>query len=72
MSGVEPAASSRPARDYPRTPDGNYKYTARDGSPRYLEPYTIPSLVGEDFLIPAWVTKFFRKLFRRADTHPAR
>ena len=72
MSGMEPTTTSRPTRDYPRTPDGKYKYTAWDGSPRYLEPDTIPDIIGPDFLIPAAVTRFFRKLFRRADTHAAR
>ena len=72
MSGMEPTTTSQRTRDYPRTPDGKYKYTTRDGRPLHFEPYTIPGLVGEDFLIPAWVTKFFRKLFRRTDTPTAR
>jgi hypothetical protein len=72
MSDMQPTPTDRPTREYPRTPDGKYKYTTWDGRPLHFEPYTIPSLVGDDFLIPAWVTKFFRKLFRRADTHPAR
>jgi hypothetical protein len=72
MNGMEPTTTGRPTRAYPRTPDGKYKYTTSDGRPLHYEPYTVPSLVGEDFLIPAWVTKFFRKLFRRADTRTAR
>ncbi len=72
MNGMEPTTTSRPIRDYPRTPDGKYKYTAWDGSPRYLEPDTIPDIIGPNFLIPAFVTTFFRKLFRRKDTHAAR
>jgi hypothetical protein len=72
MSGMEPATTNRPTREYPRTPDGKYKYTAWDGSPRYLEPYTIPEIIGPNFLIPAVVTRFLRKLFRHADTRPAR
>lgn len=69
MSTMEPTTTSRPARPYPRTPDGKYKYTAWDGSPRYLEPDTIPDIIGENFLIPAPVTRFFRKLFRSDPAH---
>jgi hypothetical protein len=72
MSAVEPTTTSQRTRDYPRTPDGKYKYTAWDGSPRYFEPETIPGLVGPDFLIPASVSRFFRKLFRRKDALAAR
>ncbi len=63
------APNGRPMyRDYPRTPDGKYKYTTQDGSPLHYEPYVIPDLFGPNFLIPAFVTTFFRKLFRRART----
>jgi hypothetical protein len=72
MTGMEPTTTSRPTRDYPRTPDGKYKYTTSDGRPLHFEPSTIPGLVGDDFLIPASVTRFFRKLFRRKDTFAAR
>jgi hypothetical protein len=72
MSAMEPATTNQPTRDYPRTPDGKYKYTAWDGSPRYLEPSSVPGLVGEDFPIPQSVIKFFRKLFRRKDTPAVR
>jgi hypothetical protein len=72
MSGMEPTTTSRRTRDYPRTPDGKYKYTTRDGRPLHFEPYTIPDIVGPNFLIPASVAKFFRKLFRRTDTPAAR
>jgi hypothetical protein len=72
MSRMEPTTTSRPDRPYPMTPDGKYKYTTWDGRPLHFEPYRIPELIGEDFLIPAWVTRFFRKLFRRTDTHAAR
>jgi hypothetical protein len=34
----------------------------------HFEQTTVPGLVGPDFLIPASVSKFFRKLFRRAHT----
>jgi hypothetical protein len=72
MSAMEPATTNQPTRDYPRTPDGKYKYTAWDGSPRYLEPSSVPDLVGPDFPFPASVAKLFRKLFRRKDTPAAR
>jgi hypothetical protein len=39
---------------------------------RNFEPDSVPGLVGDAFLIPASVTKFFRKLFRRKDTPAAR
>jgi hypothetical protein len=72
MSGMEPTTTRRSTRDYPRTPDGKYKYTTSDGRPLHFEPATIPDLIGPNFLIPAFVTTFFRKLFRRQDTHAAR
>jgi hypothetical protein len=67
MSGMEPTTTVRSTRPYPRTPDGKYKYTTQDGRPLHYEPYRIPGLLGDDSLIPAWVTRFFRKLFRRTD-----
>jgi len=69
---MEPTTTNQRTRDYPRTPDGKYKYTTSDGRPLHFEPERIPGLVGDDFLIPASVTKFFRKLFRRTDTPAAR
>jgi hypothetical protein len=72
MSSMEPTTRVRSTRPYPRTPDGKYKYTTQDGSPLHYEPYVIPDIIGPDFLIPAWVTRFFRRLFRRQDTHAAR
>jgi hypothetical protein len=71
MSGVEPTLR-RPTRDYPRTPDGKYKYTTSDGRPLHFEPYTIPELIGPNFLIPAFVTTFFHKLFRRKQSTATR
>ena len=68
---MEPTTTSQPTRDYPRTSDGKYKYTTWDGRPRTTSRH-IPSLVGTDFPIPASVTKFFRKLFRRTDAPTAR
>jgi hypothetical protein len=72
MSGMEPTTTVRSTRPYPRTPDGKYKYTTLDGRPLHYEPYVIPDIIGPNFLIPASVTRFFRKLFRRQDTHAAR
>jgi hypothetical protein len=72
MSNIEPTTTSQPTRHYPRTPDGKYKYTTRDGRPLHFEPETMPGLVGPDFLIPASVSKLFRKLFRRQDPPAAR
>jgi hypothetical protein len=34
----------------------------------HFEQMTLPGLIGPDFLIPASVSKLFRKFFRRADT----
>jgi hypothetical protein len=62
MSPMEPTTSSRPTRDYPRTPDGKYKYTGRDGSPRYFEQMILPGLgFGSLGLI-----RHLRTLFKRA------
>jgi hypothetical protein len=69
MSAMEPTTASQRTRDYPRTPDGKYKYTTSDGQPLHFEPDRMPGLVGDYPQIPASVTKFFRKLFRRKDTH---
>ena len=72
MSHMEQPTTNRPTMDYPRTPDGKYKYTASDGRPRYHKPVTVPDLVGPDFPFPAPVAKLFRKLFRRTDTLTSR
>jgi hypothetical protein len=66
---MEPTTSSRRTREYPMTPDGKYKYTTSDGRPLHFEPATIPDMIGPNFLVPASVTKFFRKLFGRTATH---
>jgi hypothetical protein len=63
---MEPTTSSQRTRDYPRTPDGKYKYTASDGSPLHFEPTTIPALVGDGFQMPPSLTNF-RKLLQRKD-----
>jgi hypothetical protein len=68
MSPMEPTTTSRRTREYPMTPDGKYKYTTQDGRPLHFEPYVIPDLIGPNFLIPASVARFFRKLFRGKET----
>ena len=72
MSSMEPTTTSQRTRDYPRTPDGKYKYTTEDGHPLHFEPSTIPGLIGDGFRMPPSVSKFLRKLFRRKDTSAAR
>jgi hypothetical protein len=72
MTAMEPTTARQRTRDYPRTPDGKYKYTTEDGQPLHFEPTTIPGLVGDGFQIPAPLTKFFRKLFRRTDAPATR
>jgi hypothetical protein len=72
MNAMEPTTAKRPTRDFPRTADGDYKYTTPDGQPLYFEPTTMPGLFGDYPQIPASVTRFFRKLFRRTDTPAAR
>jgi hypothetical protein len=65
MTAMEPSTTSQRTRDYPRTPDGKYKYTTSDGRPLHFEPSRVPGLVGDYPQVPASVTKFFRKLLRR-------
>jgi hypothetical protein len=65
MSGMDPTNTDRRTREYPMTPDGKYMYTTSDGRPLHFEPATIPDMSGPNFLIPASVAKFFRKLLRR-------
>jgi hypothetical protein len=67
MSSMEPATSSRPTRDYPRTPDGKYKYTAWDGSPRYFEQMILPGL---GFGFRPGLIRHLRKHLKRATPKP--
>jgi hypothetical protein len=71
MSGMDQPTANQPTRDYPRTPDGKYKYTTRDGSPRYFEQVKMPGVASSPIL-PESVSNFFRKRFRRTDTHASR
>ena len=68
---MKPHTTNRPNRDYPRMPDGKYKYTASDGSPRYFQQVKMPGVASSPIL-PESVSKFFRRLFRRTDTHASR
>ncbi len=68
MSHMEQPTTKRPLPDYPRTPDGKYKYTSVTGEPKYFPSTKLPGLVGPDFPFPPSVAKLFRKLFRRTDT----
>jgi hypothetical protein len=66
MSHMEQPTTNRPMPDYPRTPDGKYKYTL-DGEPLYFPPQNLPGL-GDAQILPDWIHNRVRRLFRRADT----
>ena len=72
MSAMEPTTISQSTAELTRTDTTNTFKTPDAPADRHFKPMIVPGLVGEDFLIPAWVTKFFRKLFRRTDTPAAR
>jgi hypothetical protein len=65
MSHMEQPTTNRPALDYPRTPDGKYKYTTADGQPLYYPPTILPGL-GDAQILPDWVHSRLRKLFKRS------
>jgi hypothetical protein len=67
MSAMQQPTTDQPTRDYPRTPDGKYKYTAWDGSPRHYKQVKMPG-VAKGPILPESVSEFFRKRFRRTDT----
>jgi hypothetical protein len=67
MSGMEPTSTNRPTMDYPRTPDGKYKYTTWDGRPLHFKSVITPG-VASGPILPEWL----RKRFRRTDTHASR
>jgi hypothetical protein len=65
MSAVEPAITSQSSPSEPtRASPTETGRTEKPYGDRNFEPATIPGLVGPSFLIPASVSK----LFRRADT----
>jgi hypothetical protein len=61
----EPPAGLPDMPDYPRTPDGKYKYTGADGRPKYFPSETVPGLFDSQIL-PDWVHNWVRKLLTRA------
>jgi hypothetical protein len=62
MNTMEPTTTSQT----PSEPLANPSGTDKAYGNRNFEPDTVPGLIGDDPLIPASVTKFFRKLFRRS------
>ncbi len=65
MSHMEQPTTKPPLTDYPRTPDGKYKYTTWDGEPKYYPSTKLPGL-GSAQILPDWVHNWARKLFKRA------
>jgi hypothetical protein len=65
MSHMEQPTTNRPMPDYPRTPDGKYKYTTWDGRPKYYPSTTVPGL-GDAQILPDRVHNWVRKLLKRA------
>jgi hypothetical protein len=64
---MEPTRTTQPNRDYPRTPDGKYKYMTWDGRPLHFRSLITPG-VASGPILPVWLTK----RFRRKDTRVAR
>jgi hypothetical protein len=67
MSHMKQPTTNRPTMDYPRTPDGKYKYTTWDGQPLHHKPVITPGMLKSPIL-PVWLSKHFR----RKDTSAAR
>ena len=65
MSHMEQPTPPTPLPDYPRTPDGKYKYTTWDGRPKRYPSETVPGL-GDAQILPDWVHSWVRRLFKRA------
>jgi hypothetical protein len=65
MSHMEQPIAKRPMPDYPRTPDGKYKYTTVTGEPKYFPSQTLPGL-GDAQILPDWMHNWARKLLKRA------
>lgn len=67
MSVMEPSTAGQPpVSERPHTDETFFK-TPNAPPGRHFEQMTLPGLVGPDFLIPASVSKLFRKLLRRKD-----
>jgi hypothetical protein len=62
---MEPTTTSQA----PSEPLTNPSSTDKAYGDRNFEPDTVPGLVGEYPQIPASVSKFFRKVFRRKETN---
>jgi hypothetical protein len=65
MSQMEQPTTKPPMPDYPRTPDGKYKYTTVTGEPKYFPSTILPGL-GDAQILPDWVHNRLRKLFKRS------
>jgi hypothetical protein len=65
MSHMEQPTANQPIPDYPRTPDGKYKYTTWDGEPKHIPSQTLPGFF-ETPILPVWLTSRLKKLFKRA------
>jgi hypothetical protein len=71
MSAMEPSTTGQPPVSEPPSTDTGETFFKTPNAPpgRHFEQLTVPDLIGPDFLIPASVSKFFRKFFRHKDTH---
>jgi putative intracellular protease/amidase len=68
---MEPTTTSQPTAEPTRTDTTNTFKTPDAPADRHFKQMIVPGLGGPDFLIPASVSKFFRKLFRRKATPAA-
>ena len=67
MSHMEQPTTSRPMPDYPRTPDGKYKYTTWDGEPKYYPSTKVRGpLKGPLVPVPTWLSNRLSRLFKRS------
>jgi hypothetical protein len=65
MSAMEPSTTGQPpVSERPRTDETFFK-TPNAPPGLHFEQLTVPGLGGPDFLIPASVSKLFRRLFKR-------
>jgi hypothetical protein len=72
MSAMKSTTASPPTAEPARTDNTNTFKTPDAPADRHFKQMIVPGLVGPDFLIPASVSRLFRRLFRRTDTHAAR
>jgi len=63
MSHMEQPTTNQPMPDYPRTPDGKYKYTTWDGEPKYLPSQELPGL-GDAQILPDWAHNLWYRLLK--------